>query len=233
MKFEKYLKFYLCIIAALFGMMFFADNTYAVNKYARVILVGDLKSGKTSLWKSFFNLPYDPHEDSSDTMMRRDYNVTVGSDNIQFNIWDTAGMAKYYDEVVAFTRDANFVFIVHDLSARYDPRSEAYLTKLYRDVHSQIKADGAVILVGTKNDKRHDAIVNAAKQRQLLENVAKAIPCAYFFTEAPNGRTPAINALLQHLVTKSANMALPLSDPDASTVSRRFTVKKGGSCTLL
>lgn len=231
MTFKKFLRFWICIVVALFGMTFFADKTYAVNKYARVILVGNLGSGKTSLWKSFFNSPYDPNEMSSDSMMRRDYTIAVAGDNVQFNIWDTAGMAKYYDEVVAFTKDANFVFIVHDISSRYDSRSEAYLSKLYRDVHSQIKADGAIVLVGTKNDKRHDDIANASKQRLLLENVAKAIPCAYFFTEAPDGKTPTIDALLQLMVSKSANMTLSLSDPDTSTV-KRFTIKKG-SCTLL
>ncbi len=232
MTFKKVLRFWLCIMLAILGIPAF-NSTHAVTKYARVVIVGNLGSGKTSLWNSFFNIAYNPNEDSSDSMIRRDYTADVGGgDSIQFNIWDTAGMAKYYDEVVAFTKDANFVLIVHDISARYDPNCRAYLTKLYRDVHSRIKADGQIFLVGTKYDLRHNDIVNASDQIALVDSVAKAIPCSRLYTEAPKGRCPIIDDLLQKLVAKASGMSLPLADPDSSTLVR-FKVKRGGGCTLL
>ena len=101
-------------MAAVIGMLCI-NRTYA-TEYARVVFVGDLGSGKTSLWKSFFGLKYNPDEMASDSMVRRDYTTDIGGKTVQFNIWDTAGAAKYYDQVVAFTQGANFVFVVQDLS---------------------------------------------------------------------------------------------------------------------
>ena len=57
MAFKKVLRFWLCIMLVFLDMSAF-NSTHAVTKYARVVIVGNLGSGKTSLWNSFFNIAY-------------------------------------------------------------------------------------------------------------------------------------------------------------------------------
>ncbi len=121
--------FTIFIVFILFG----ASSVFAVDKYARVILVGDLSGGKTSLWKRILGKEFDQDEAFSDIMVRENVTKTINGQEVQFNVWDTAGAESYYDEVVEFTQNADFVIIVHDISKQFDERSENYIDKLYSD----------------------------------------------------------------------------------------------------
>ena len=218
-----------------FVFIFFSHlNSYAVDYYARVILIGDSSGGKTSLWNRIFDYPFKEDESKSDMMLSKELIRRVGNNEIQFNIWDTAGAECYYDEVVEFTRGANFVIIVHDTGANFDKSKEQYLETLYGKVHDKIQHDGKVLFVGTKWDLRHKKIVNASKQQALLENVAKSVPTACVFVSSKNNTN--INRVLDFLCSKSDQMELYTHNPDAS-VQKRFEMKKGSGwfnwCTIL
>ena len=71
---------------------------------------------------------FDENEPNSDMMNYESIVENIDGQTIQFNIWDTAGANMYYDEVVDFTCDANFVIIVHDISAVYNEKVEQYLS---------------------------------------------------------------------------------------------------------
>lgn len=95
------------IIISLFTVMFIcSSNIFAVDYFARVILVGDAASGKTSLWRRLFGEKFDMSQNASDMMVRRDIIKNIDGKEVQFNIWDTAGAESYYDEVVNFTKGA-------------------------------------------------------------------------------------------------------------------------------
>ena len=111
-------------------VLFSLSPVFATPKYARVILVGDLYGGKTALWKRILGHGFDIAEASSDMMIRENVTKTINDKKIQFNVWDTAGANQYYDEVVEFTRNSDFVIIVHDISKKFDVSSENYINKL-------------------------------------------------------------------------------------------------------
>lgn len=214
-------------------MLFGVSSAFAADKYARVVLVGDLSGGKTSLWKRILGHQFAEAEDSSDMMIRENTTRVINGQEVQFNVWDTAGAERYYNEVVAFTQNADFVIIVHDISKTFDMRSESYINKLYSDIHSRIKPTGKIVIVGSKYDKRHTNIVNAGKQITMLESVAKAIPCAYINCSSKIDGDRGITALTDFLFNRyHDSMVFCSSDPDTG-MQKRFTVKKGGWCTLL
>lgn len=230
MKFKK-LFIFLFLICITCGAVF------AQNKFVKVVLVGDYRSGKTCIWKRMLGESFDDSEAQSDRLTFRDIMRTDGNDVLCFSLWDTAGLDKYYDEVIDFTRDANFVFIVHDLYKKRNGNVETYLSRIYRDVHE--KAPKAkIVLVGSKYDLRHRDVVNASKQAELIEMVAKHIPCDYTYTSAKEDNDKGIEHLLDYIVTECRDMVLPSRSSTGGTI--RFNVdiapapepNKGG-CKIL
>ena len=58
-------------------IMFGVSSVFAADKYARVVLVGDLSSGKTSLWKRILGHEFDMEEARSDLMVRENVTKTI------------------------------------------------------------------------------------------------------------------------------------------------------------
>lgn len=219
------------IIISLFTVMFIcSSNIFAADYFARVILVGDAASGKTSLWRRLFGEKFDMSQNASDMMVRRDIIKNIDGKEVQFNIWDTAGAESYYDEVVSFTKGANFVIIVHDIDTIFNSDREQYLTRLYGDIHSRIKDDGKIMIVGNKWDLRHYDIVNSSKHKSLLQNVAQSIPCALKLVSCKRD-TGDIDDILDYFCSASKNMELYRYNPDTA-LHQRFKAKKGGTCPL-
>ena len=103
--------------------------------------------------------------------------------------------------------------------------------KIYTDIHSKIQFDGKIILVGSKYDKRHDAIIDATNQVSLLKSVAKTIPCARIITSAKENE--GIQNLKKFIKESSKDMQLYRQDPDNGIGVKAFEIRSGGLCTLL
>lgn len=202
MKFKRLVVF-LCLICMT------CCSVFAENKFVKVVLVGDYSSGKTSIWKKMLDESFDSEVQQSESFTFSSITREDGDDILCITLWDTAGLDKYYDEVVNFTRDANFVFIVHDLYKRCDAEVEVYLSKIYRDVHERISLESKVVLVGSKYDLRHKDIVNSSKQAELLKSVAEHIPCPYVYTSAKDPNDAGIQELLNYVVKQCRSMTLP------------------------
>ena len=72
-------------------IMFGVSSVFSADNYSRVGLVGDLSSGKTSLWKRILGHEFDMEEARSDLMVRENVTKTINDQEVQFNVWDTAG----------------------------------------------------------------------------------------------------------------------------------------------
>ena len=231
MKFKRLFVF-LCLICMT------CCSVFAKNKFVKVVLVGDYASGKTSIWRRMLGEGFDTESQKSDSLTFRDIIRTDGEDVLCITLWDTAGLDKYYDEVVDFAKDANFVFILHDLYKRRDAEVEVYLSKIYRDVHERMAPGGKVVLVGSKYDLRHRDIVNSSKQAELLKNVAEHIPCPFVYTSAKSNDDLGIQELLNYIVEECRNMTLP----DKHSIGGRIkfnvdiepskTEQKSGGCVI-
>ena len=150
---------------------------------------------------------FDQYELQSDRIISREIVKYDGEDIINLRIYDTAGLDRYYKDVVNFTADANFIFIVHDLDKEFDDSKENYLSKIYRDIHEKISGrDCKIVLVGSKLDLRCRNIVNSTRQAKLLDDVARHIPCAIILTSAKNENDTGINAIVDFIVKNCKNM---------------------------
>ena len=227
MKLKKLITFF--VVCFVMCTTAFATNV----KFAKVVFVGDYGCGKTSIWKRLMGEGFDPDETRSDKLISRNIIKSDDENIINLGLWDTAGLDRYYENVVDFTADANFVFIVHDLDKELDVSDKNYLSRIYRDIHEKVSGkDCKIALIGSKLDLKYKNIVNSARQAKLLEDVASHIPCALILTSAKNEDDPGINALVDFMVDNCKNMTLPDKSPENVL---RFSVdlpsNKGG-CIL-
>lgn len=197
-----------------FLFLFFmtCGSVFAQTKYVKVSLVGDYTCGKTCIWKRLFGEGFNPNERGSDKFTYRNIIKEDGNNILSLNIWDTAGADRFYDKVIDFVEDSNFVFIVHDLHQRFDGNAKTYLSRIYNDIHRRAP-QAKILLVGSKYDLRHRNIANDAEQIKLVQTVAEAIPCDYVYTSAKENNDPGIARLLNYIIEQSRNMNLPTVSP--------------------
>lgn len=265
----KYLKSVFCALFLLFigsmasfvfasdaGSASTGDSDGEPSCWARIVLVGNFRCGKTSIWKRIFGDGFDEREGASDMMVCRNAKRTLSDGRVvQFNIWDTAGAELYYEHVLDFVGkykgtdpkkskkknsrispvDANFVIIVHDLSSQYTDGSKAYLDQLVKDVKDRMRADGKLILVGSKSDKaKKESPVNFSDQKALLEQLAHVLECRMYITSASDSlEAPRFAVKLLSYIKKSCEeMELYSSNPE-STAPQKFPIKKFIDCIIL
>jgi len=120
-------------------------------KMCKMIVIGDLAVGKTSLVSRF-----------NQELFQHSYKATIGIDFIALrfevlnspftiHIWDTAGQERFQSIAAAYYRGAHIVTIVFDLSDKNSLRSaERWLESARKENKQANKL--LVFLVGTKND---------------------------------------------------------------------------------
>uniref|UniRef100_A0A803VI33 Ras-related protein Rab-36 n=1 Tax=Ficedula albicollis TaxID=59894 RepID=A0A803VI33_FICAL len=152
-------------------------------KISKVVVVGDLYVGKTSLINRFCKDNFD-----------RDYKATIGVDfeierfeiigmpyNLQ--IWDTAGQEKFKCIASAYYRGAQVIITVFDLA---DIQTLDHTKQWLEDALRENEPDSSFIfLVGTKKDLVSDAVC----ERTELDAIrfAKEMQAEYWSVSAKTG----------------------------------------------
>ena len=124
--------------------------TQPVTHQFKVIMLGDVAVGKTSLVTRFV-----------DNEFKSAYHCTVGVEykvkslkidpytNVNLKIWDTCGEEKYRTITRQYYRDANGVVLVFDLTNK---NSFDKLSGWLNDIKEYGPKDTCIILVGNKSD---------------------------------------------------------------------------------
>ncbi|XP_018412900.1 PREDICTED: ras-related protein Rab-36 [Nanorana parkeri] len=152
-------------------------------KMAKVVMVGDLYVGKTSLINRFCKNVFD-----------RDYKATIGVDfeierfeilGIPFNlqIWDTAGQEKFKCIASAYYRGAQVIITAFDLG---DIQTLEHTRHWLQDALKENEPDScSVYLVGTKKDTLSDAECERTERDAL--NFAVEMNAEYWSVSAKTG----------------------------------------------
>jgi Ras-related protein Rab-1A len=139
----------------------------STNCTAKLILVGDVNVGKTSLMQVYVDgifSNYIPMTIGVDFMIK---NVQV--DNIVFRvqIWDTAGQERYRTITSSYYRGAHGIFIVYDVTNRTSFNNAINWLK-----ESNTYADDSVpkILLGNKIDSANRTVSEDEGKKFALDN---------------------------------------------------------------
>lgn len=206
----------------------------------KVILLGDIAVGKTSLLRRFVENEFTTEyyctvgvEFRIKTIM---VNSKVGAD---LKIWDTCGEEKYRTITRQYYRDSNGVLLVFDLS---NAASFEKLEEWYEDVVNSGPKDLHIVLVGNKKDLSdrevtEEMVKNFMKDHKGME---------YVETSAATGEgvSDAFKKLAEKLITWTeekenevnkenqipdfTDNTIQLNDPKLKKIEAQQ--KKGGCC---
>ncbi|XP_031574265.1 GTP-binding protein ypt2-like [Actinia tenebrosa] len=137
--------------------------------FFKIIIVGDYRTGKTSLLCKYTNQEYEP---SSDSTMNVDFSVkTLERNNkkIKLQIWDTAGQERFRTATASYYRGARGVLLVYDITKRESFHNIIfwYSEMVRHCVTDSVKA----IVIGNKCHLNCDREVSSVEGKQLAENI--------------------------------------------------------------
>nr|XP_039263185.1 ras-related protein Rab-34-like [Styela clava] len=153
-------------------------------KICKMIVIGDVGVGKTSLVTRFCKAAFD-----------KDYKATIGVDfeverfeilgcPFTLQMWDTAGQERFQCIAAAYYRGAHVVSIVFDLSDIQSLKNaKVWLQSAMKE--NQGQTDIKVFLVGTKRDLVSDSAYKAIELEAV--QMAKQLGAEFWSTSALSG----------------------------------------------
>lgn len=116
-----------------------------MSRQIKMVLLGQSSTGKTSI---MYRLLHDSFTSDSESTIGASF-ATMKNDNIIYQIWDTAGQERYNSMIPMYSRNAEIVIFVFDLSDYTTiNRFDTYMKELRELLDDNFK----VIIVGNKMD---------------------------------------------------------------------------------
>jgi small GTP-binding protein len=145
----------------------------------KVVVIGSVSVGKTSITNRLhyaqFEEEYQPTVGAGYVAHRASYD---GQD-IELQIWDTAGMERYRSLGPIYYRDALAAVIVY---AQNDQPSADALSKWLASFRATVKGNAYVAIVGNKDDLEEKTVPSEPIQQWATENCFD-----FFLTSAKTG----------------------------------------------
>ena len=140
----------------------------------KVLLVGDMGVGKTTLLESFAEKEFNPHKTSS---IRTDYklrSLNVQGNPVRLHIWDAAGHDSHRTLTSQFYRDAHGALIVYDITKK---ESFNNLDQWFQVLDRSCGKELPKVLIGNTNDlDKYKRDVNAEEGAEYSRNLGKLKP---------------------------------------------------------
>lgn len=121
----------------------------AKSRNAKLVLLGDVGAGKSSLVLRFVKDQFIEFQESTIGAAFFTQTVAVNDTTVKFEIWDTAGQERYHSLAPMYYRGAAAAIVVYDIT---NPASFARAKKWVQELQAQGKPDTIVALAGNKSD---------------------------------------------------------------------------------
>ncbi|XP_066555379.1 ras-related protein Rab-38 [Amia ocellicauda] len=195
----------------------------------KILVIGDLGVGKTSIIKRYVHQNYSPN-----------YRATIGVDfalkvlnwdteTIRLQLWDIAGQERFGNMTRVYYREAMGAFIVFDVTR---PSTFEAVTKWKEDLDSKLTLSNgknvAAVLLANKCDQGRDVLTNnGIKMDQFCKENGFV---GWFETSAKENINidEAANCLVKHIIANE-NDILQSEVPD--TISPQLNAVKDSSCS--
>ena len=141
------------------------DNSISVTRH-KVIFVGDACTGKTSIINRIIDNPFNDTYEVSIGIDFMSKNIRFRGQNIQIQIWDSAGQEKYKGLIPSYVRNSSIVFIVYDVSNRTSFDNISNWISFVRNIEKT-----TMILCGNKIDLTREVQTNEGEELAKKEGL--------------------------------------------------------------
>ena len=145
------------------------DTSYQINKQ-KLILIGDVAVGKTSIINSFLGQKFSDEYEPSIGVDFFSKTIKYKEKNIKLQIWDSAGQEKFKSLIPNYIRGASLVILVYDISNK----------KSFDNLNSWIEfinnyENTNIVICGNKIDLKNKREVSLEQGKKFCEEKKNAI----------------------------------------------------------
>ncbi|XP_014508229.1 ras-related protein RHN1 isoform X1 [Vigna radiata var. radiata] len=130
-----------------------ARRTGNKSLQAKLVLLGDMGTGKTSLVLRFVKGQFSEYQESTIGAAFFTQVLSLNEATVKFDIWDTAGQERYHSLAPMYYRGAAAAIVVYDITSM---DSFVRAKKWVREVQRQANSNLTMFLVANKADLEGD-----------------------------------------------------------------------------
>ena len=136
-----------------------------IPKY-KLIFLGDQSVGKSCIMNRFMNDTFTEEYQATIGLDFQSKNVQIDNQDIHLLLYDTAGQEKFRSLIPMYTRDANIILLVYDITSK---DSFLHIPEWLKDL-TNIKMDEVIFaLVGNKNDLGDNRAVSIEEGQKFAQ----------------------------------------------------------------
>ena len=136
-----------------------------IPKY-KLIFLGDQSVGKSCILNRFLNDTFIEDYQATIGLDFQSKNVQIDNQDIHLLLYDTAGQEKFRSLIPMYTRDANIILLVYDISNK---DSFANLSQWLKDLTNVNMDEVILCIVGNKIDLNDKRAVNTEEGKKFAE----------------------------------------------------------------
>ena len=142
-----------------------------MNERYRVILIGELGVGKSSILNQFINGNFNPNYRTC--ISSQFFTKTIylpENKNVTIDLWDTTEQEKYHSLPTIYYKNANVVILVYDITKKYtfDEAKNYWYEQIKQNYEDN---NIIIILVANKNDLYEDQKVSNEEGKEFAKNI--------------------------------------------------------------
>ena len=136
-----------------------------IPKY-KLIFLGDQSVGKSCILNRFLNDTFIEDYQATIGLDFQSKNVQIDNQDIHLLLYDTAGQEKFRSLIPMYTRDANIILLVYDISNK---DSFVNLSQWLKDLTNVNMDEVILCIVGNKIDLNDKRAVNSEEGKKFAE----------------------------------------------------------------
>lgn len=192
------MKFKKLFLSLVFMLLFASPCAFAMRMYqeeetptrcAKVSVIGNLGSGKTSIYKSVIGeeVILRPRTDADNTRVYRQENICkiVNGTVLSIRFLDTPGLAEYRDEVISKLVNNNIIYFVLDTKHRYNGDMQEYIDTMIRAIEPN-NPNCKIVFLFTKYDDISECMSTAIENSNLKLGLQGLHKECYFTSSQAN-----------------------------------------------
>lgn len=181
----------------------------------KVVLLGSIHAGKTSIIQRFVNGTFSVNTQSSVQAAFFEKQIKIGQSTVVLDIWDTAGQERFHSLAPMYYRDANASLIVFDVT---DANSFSKAKQWLNEVRASIGSNIILMLIGNKHDLKSIRVVRTEE----AANYAESAGVHYMETSAKTDfQVEEAFDNITKLILESSIGSQPISELQPSTENKK------------